>query len=724
MARRGKLRAVAAVVALLVLAGCATNRAYRRGQQAASAQQWDEAVEYYRQALQSAPDRPEYKIALERAMQSAGAFHAARGRTYETEGRPDEALREYRKATEYDPSNRSIAARAAELDRELRERLEASRPRPAIEAMREQARRNSQEPVLNPASKEPLNLRFSNASLRDVLNFIGSSTGINITYDRDFQDRSVTVQLEGVTLDQALQQVMISNQIFYKVLNERTIIIATDNTAKRQQYEEQVIKTFFISHADATELAQLVNTVILAPQMAIQPRIAPNKTANTITVRAAAPVVEIVEQIIKINDKPRAEVVIDVQILEVSRERAKRFGLNLTDYAVGGIFSPEQAPGGSSTSTGAEGATTTTTSGSATAPSNVGSPPVFNANTISTGFSAADFYLAVPAAIVRFLESDSQTKTVAKPQLRGTEGQKVTLNLGEEVPVPSTTFTPIATGGASANPLTSFTYRPIGVIVEMTPRVTYEGDIVMDLTLENSARGQDSNIAGQVLPAFASRKVTTRLRLRDGESNLLAGLLREDERRSLRGFPGILRMPILQQLFADNDSNIRQTDIVMLLTPRIVRSHQLTTADLSPIYIGTQANMAVGGPPPIFGGAPAEAPAPPAPAIAPAAAPAAGTPQIPPGSSPIPGMTTAPVTPTTPAQLPTQLPPGGGAASLTAPPVPAPSRRRRHRPPHHQPRRRRPCSRERRQRRRSRRLPRPRRIRSGRRRARRRRPSL
>ncbi len=287
-----------------------------------------------------------------------------------------------------------------------------------------------------------------------------------------------------------------------------------------------------MSHADATELAQLVNTVILAPQMAIQPRIAANKTANTITVRASAPVAEIIEQIIKINDKPRAEVVIDVQILEVSRERAKRYGLNLTDYAVGAIFSPEQTPGGSTVaSTG----TPTPTTGTGTAPSNVSSATIFNANTISTGISAADFYLAVPAAIVRFLESDSQTKTVAKPQLRGQEGTKVTLNLGEDVPVPSTTFTPIAAGGASANPLTSFTYRPIGVIVEMTPRVTYEGDIVMDLTVENSARGQDSVIAGQTLPAFASRKVTTRLRLRDGESNLLAGLLREDERRALKG---------------------------------------------------------------------------------------------------------------------------------------------------------------------------------------------
>ncbi len=397
---------------------------------------------------------------------------------------------------------------------------------------------------------------------------------------------------------------------------------------------------------------------------------------------------EIIEQVIRINDKPRAEVIVDVQILEVSRERAKRFGLNLTDYAIGGIFSPEQTPGGCAAAapptTG--GASTTTSSGSATAPSNVGSPPVFNANTISTGISAADFYLAVPAAIVRFLESDSQTKTVAKPQLRGTEGQKVTLNLGEEVPVPSTTFTPLAQGGANANPLTSFTYRPIGVIVEMTPRVTYEGDIVMDLVLENSARGQDSTIAGQSLPAFASRKVTTRLRLRDGESNLLAGLLREDERRSLRGFPGIMRLPLLQQLFADNDSNIRQTDIVMLLTPRIVRSHQLTADDLRPIYIGTQSNMAVGGPPPVFGGGDAAAPAAAPPPPAPAAAPVTGTPgpaapfgqQLPTGSSTTPGFTAAPGAPvTSPGQ---QLPAGTSAtpgftavppaAPVTAPPPP------------------------------------------------------
>jgi general secretion pathway protein D len=272
----------------------------------------------------------------------------------------------------------------------------------------------------------------------------------------------------------------------------------------------------------------------------------------------------------------------------------------------------------------------------------------FNANTISRGINTTDFYLAVPAAVIRFLETDSETKIVAKPQLRGAEGQKLTLNLGEEVPIPSTTFTPVAQGGAAFNPLTSFTYRPVGVNVEITPRVTFEGDIILELLIENSALGDGLTIAGQNLPSFTSRKVVTKLRLRDGESNLLAGLLQEGERRSLKGFPYILRLPVIKQLFSANDNTIEQTDIVMLLTPRIVRTHELTARDLTPIFIGTQQNLALSGPPSPLGQDPADPAA--------AAAPGAATPGAPP-----PGAT-----------APAQNPPGAPAPAAPAP-APAPA---------------------------------------------------
>ncbi|MDO8677566.1 MAG: hypothetical protein Q7R30_03255 [Acidobacteriota bacterium] len=676
MTMRRVVGVVMAVAMAAVLAGCATGRAFARGDAAAQAGDWESAVGFYRQALQNDPDRPDYKIALERAMVAAADMYEERGKQLEASGQLEEALRHFRKAQEFEPSNRQLGAHAAEIERTLRDRMEAASVRPELEKMRAAARR-SIEPVLSPTNPEPLLVNFVNTGLRDILTFIGNYSGINVTFDRDFQDRSITLKLEDVSLEQALQQIMIANQLFYKVLNERTIIIATDSTAKRVQYEEQVIRTFFISHSDATELAQQLTGLIRVAGQAVQPVIQPNKTANTITVRATGPVVQIIERMIESNDKPRAEVMVDVQILEVSRERTKSYGLDLGSYAISTVFSPEAAPGADA--------------------------KPFNLNTISTGVSTADFYMAVPSAVVRFLESDSQTKVLAKPNLRGTEGQKLSLNLGEDVPVPSTTFTPIAAGGSAANPLVSYGYRTIGIIVNMTPtRVTYEGDILLDISIENSARGQDTNIAGQNLPSFFSRKVETKLRLRDGESNLLAGLLREDERRSLTGFPGIMRLPIVRQLFSNNENNIKQTDIVMLLTPRIVRTHELRASDMSPIYIGTQSNMSLGGPPPVIGGEPEPPPAaPPAPATPPV--PPVGTPAlpaglkppatpvlptgstqqpvVPPGSSPIPGMTTAPAaaappaptpTPVAPPEPPPPSPPVKQVQVQPAPPVAAP----------------------------------------------------
>ena len=674
---------VVVALAAMVAAGCATGRAFARGEAAGTAGDWESAVGFYRQALLDDPDRPDYKIALERAMLAAAAMYTERGKQFETAAQLDEALRAYRKAQEFEPSNRQLAGKAAQIDRVLRDRLEAAQPRPEIERLRQQASRRT-EPILSPSNPEPLVVNFVNTSIRDILTFIGNYSGINVTFDRDFQDRTITLKLEGVSLEQALQQIMIANQLFYRTLSDRTIIIAADNTQKRTQYEEQVIRTFFVSHADATELSQLLVGLIRVAGMAIQPQIVANKTTNTITIRATAPVVQIAERVIDANDKPRAEVMVDVQILEVSRERAKNYGLDLGSYSAALNFSPEAAPGADS------------------AP--------FNLNTISQGVSTADFYLSVPSAVVRFLESDSQTKVLAKPNLRGVEGQKLSLNLGEDVPVPSTTFTPLAGSGVGSSPLTSYGYRTIGIIVDMTPRVTYDGDVILEITVENSARGQDSNIAGQNLPSFFSRKVSTKLRLRDGESNLLAGLLREDERKALTGFPGILRLPIVKQLFSNNDNTIRQTDIVMLLTPRIIRTHELRAQDLSPIYIGTQSNMSLTGPPATIGsssepeppaaagaagsvplsqvtaGAPAlpagiSAPTPavgsPSLATQPAAAPVLPTgstqrPVPPPTASPIPGMVMPPAAPpvTLPSNVQVFSPPPDAPAPVAPPPPP------------------------------------------------------
>jgi general secretion pathway protein D len=692
--RLKRLGALAAIVACA--AGCAAGQAFRQGNAASKAGDLDQAVAYYRTAAQADPDNPNYKIALERAQLAASRAHFDRAKAFEDQNQLEAARGEYQLASEYDPANRQAAAKVVSLDQTIRARIEAQRPRPVIEQIRERARTASAEPLLNPASREPLRLTFTNANIRDILDALGSASGINITYDPQVPQTAATVKLDGVTLEQALQQIMSVNQLSYKVTGERSILVFPDNAQKHAQYDEQVVQTFYVSHADVTELTQLISALIRLPSMAVQPAIQFNKAANTITVRGTTSVVQIIEKVIAQNDKARAEIMFDIEILEVDRSRAKQYGLNLSEYALGGVLSPEVSPTGATTTTTAGTGTTATTptgtvgtTGRSTGPSGVTPPPPFNLNTISRGFTTSDFYLAVPTAVVRALESDTQTKVVAKPQLRGAEGNKLTMNLGDEIPIVSTSYTPIATGGVGVNPLNSFQLKPVGINIDITPvRVTLEGDILLDLNVESSSRGSDVNVAGTNYPSFGTRKVGTRLRLRDGESNLLAGLLREDERRSLNGFPGAIRVPILKQLFSNNDQAIATTDIVMLLTPHILRAPEITESDLRPIYIGSQGNLGLGGPPPLIAAPdtpPASAPAPgtttpgastPLPPATAPGAPPTGQPTpppgttlgTPPGTTPVPGTVLVPAPPQ--ATPPTPAPP---APTTPEPAAPAPN---------------------------------------------------
>ena len=665
-------KTAALVLAVVAVTGCAAGHAYSRAERAAREGDWDAAVQYYTEALQADPGSPVYKIGLERAQLAASRAHLDRGRQLEAKGDLEGAVNEYQRAAIFDPSNRQAASKAEELGQKLRERSEAARPKPQMEQMKERARQAS-EPLLNPSSRTPLVFTFAaGINVRQILDFLAQASGINVLFESTFQEATTIkspIRLDGVTLEQGLNLVMTASNLFYKVLNPTTIMVIPDTAQTRLKYEDQVIQTFYLSNVDPQAMQTILNGLLVAQtQQPSRPQIMPNKDANSITIRGSASMVAIAGRIIENNDKPRAEVIVDVEILEVNRTRVKSYGLNLSNYQIGLQFSPEGAP-----STG----TTTTSTGQ------------FNLNTLLHGINTSDFYASVPQAAVKFLESDSQTKLIAKPSLRGAEGKKLTANLGDQIPVPSTTFVPVLTGGTAMNPFTSFTYKDVGVNVEVTPRVTLDGDIILDLVVESSTKGTDVNVAGQNLPSFGSRKVSTTMRLRDGESNLLAGLLRDDERKSLTGFPGGIHVPIIKDLFSANDSQVSQTDIVMLLTPHIVRSQGITERNLQSIYIGSAQNPTLGGNPPLLASNPetTETPATPQSAGAPistrpygasgsapvAGAPAGnptpqGTPVVPPGSSPIPGTVMVP-----PAQAaaPAQPPAQQAAAPAPAQPTPA-----------------------------------------------------
>ena len=255
---RGRVGAVGVLVGALLLSGCTAGRAFRSGETAARGGNWDAAVEYYRLALQDAPDRPEYRIALERAMLSAAREHLAEARAREASGDLPGALIEYRRSYELDPSNGEAGVRIANLQQVLRARLEAAREPAPIEAMRAQARREAQAPLLDPVFDELLVLELADAGLREILDFLGNASGINVTCDTAFEDGPASLDLTDVTFEEALAQLLSSHGAFYKVVNPTTIVVVPDTPEKRTEYDEQAIRTFYVSHGDVEELVGLL----------------------------------------------------------------------------------------------------------------------------------------------------------------------------------------------------------------------------------------------------------------------------------------------------------------------------------------------------------------------------------------------------------------------------------------------------------------------------------
>ena len=578
------LRTLSLLLVVAIVAGCATGRAVRSGRSAAARGDWDAAVAYYRQALGRDPGRIDVKIALQRAMTAASSDHIKRAREFETQDQLSGAIAEYRLAAELDPTNTLAAAKAIELERRQRDRIEASRPPSQLERLREQVRQSATIPTLDPRIKLPA-LNFPGASIRDILAAIGAFSNINVTYAQSAEPlvtRAYTINVQDMSLEEALNKILSANTLSFKVDSARSILVFQDNQAEHVKYDDLYVQPFYLSNIEPTDMIQIITqmTTVTATSAA-RPICAQAKSTTAITCRATAPMISLIDRLVKSNDKPKAEVLIEVEVLEVDRARTKQLGLDLQQYALGFTFSPEVAP--------------PNTSGSFP-PS---TPPPFNMNTISEGISPNDMYITVPTALVRLLESDSKTRTLAKPSVRGAEGATITMNLGDQVPVLNSQIPATTTGvGLTTAPVTSFAYKNIGVNLTMVPRVTFNDEIILNnLTIENSAVGATINVGGTQLQTFSDRIVTTSLRLRNGESNLMAGLLRERTSTDNTGLVGLARIPILRNIFGNTNERAEQSDIVVIITPHIVRSHELTADDLRPMYIGTQQNLGQTGAP-------------------------------------------------------------------------------------------------------------------------------
>ena len=565
------MRPAVAALVLLGLAGCATSAAFRNGEKAEGRQDYDRAVLEYSKAVQQDPNNVHYRKGLERARLRAAEAHALNARRLGSRGMYKEALDEFRLALDLNPSSASLVSEMQETEA----RRQGGPLGVTVEEMKDRARERALPGlVLGPGAQEPLGLSFRSASLREAYQALGKTVGVNFVFDPEFRDQTINVDLKDVPFDQALNALSTVGKTFYRVVDSRIVQVVPDTPAKRREMEQQVVKTFFLSNADLKETIDLLRIVLGAR------RIAPLPGANALTINDTPDKVAAAERIVDIVDKQRAEVMVEVEILEVNRTKLKEYGIEIT----------------SGTGEGISGAIfPSTTVNEVTARDAQGNPTVITPRPITLGdnpYKKSNLLItSLPGVIYRLLKTDTSTRLLANPQLRTAEGQTAQARFGDQIPVPVTTFSPIATGGISQQPITSFSYKDVGVNIDITPRVHHDNDVTLVLKLEVSSVAQSVGVAGvQNIPTFNSRQVTSVIRLRDGETNILAGLISDAERTSYSGLPGLASLPVLGKLFAHNRKEVQETDIVMTLTPHIIRKTKFTEEDLRSFSLGSETS--------------------------------------------------------------------------------------------------------------------------------------
>ena len=555
---RRRLNGLLLVTALaLAMSACATSRAMRAGQNAEHLEEYDRAIVEYTKVLRAHPENRAVRQALDRVKQRASLDHFTRGRRFHSGGRLNEAAVELQLAAELNPGNQEIERELSAVRAELRNKIAVAREgKTELESLIERTRNLPPTGFELPSDvRLPESMTFArDTPSRDVFTALARFANISVVFDPQFRDQPVSIDLRNTSLESALQSLTAVTRTFYRITAQRTITIVPDTAAKRQEYEEEVVRTFPLSNADIKETVDLLRIVIDAR------RLSPVTATNMIAIKVTPARVAAAGRLIAAIDKARPEVVIDVELLEVDRTRLKEYGLQLA--------SPN--PIGTSEPTGINGAADVNRDD-------------FTLRDLRN-LTQSDVVLTnLPALFYRLLKQDVNTRTLANPQLRTSEGMPAQAKFGERVPVPVTVFSPIATGGVNQQPITSFNYENIGVNIDITPRTHHDDEVSLALKIEVSSIS-GAGFGG--LPTFGNRYISTVIRLRDGETNLLAGLIRDDERRVMAGIPGLSDIPVVGKMFAHTRRETQETDIVLTLTPRIVRVLDLTEDDLRPFRVG------------------------------------------------------------------------------------------------------------------------------------------
>jgi general secretion pathway protein D len=561
---------ILALCSSAVLAESATSD-FKRGESAESREDYDTAYDLYQRAVAKDSKDMIYKTALYRVTVSASGMHMSRGRKLLQGGDEESALSEFIHAATIDPGNEAAQEEIATIRKGRRETPPQGEARLPISAAQERKLKTMGAPVeLKPLSNEPLTLQYSEDA-KVVYQAIGKAAGINVLFDPDYTSKHVQVDLNNSSLLNALHVVGTMSNTFWRPMNENTIFVAQNSRQKRAELDEAAVQTFYLSNAwqqnDLNDVQTAIRNILTGV------KIYGISSQNALVIRGTPDELLLAQKMINDLDKPRPEVVVDIAVLEVSKNWQRTLGIAWPS-SVGLALQPPCTSSGSCSTT----STTTTATNNGTTPS------LYDL----AHLKATDFAVTVGSTTANLLLTDSSTKILQNPRVRATDAQKATLTIGEKIPVATGSYqTGAATALVSSLVNTQFQYQDVGVKIEMTPSVHYDNDVTLKIKIEVSSDANQVTISGVTEPIIAQNVVEQVIRLREGEASILGGIQTKQDQLSWAGIPGLSSIPILKYLFGSKDHQIMDNELVFLVVPHVVRTQTLEPENLQTVDTGT-----------------------------------------------------------------------------------------------------------------------------------------
>lgn len=565
--------------AAVAMSGCGTthknSQAYKAGFRAETTGDYDSAVVEYDKALKSDPLNTEFKLHDIQAHFAAGQFHVEQGEKALKKGALELALSEFQKAEAVDPSS-TIAEQDAQKTLELLAKVKnEEQPKPVGVEPPEDADLMSAPPELKPLSRSSINMKFPNADPRAIFQTIAQMAGVSVIFDPTFQSRQVTADFNNVTLEEALNTVCLETNSFWQPVTDSIILVAQDSPENRRKYEDEEVQTFYLHNTSTPQ--ELTEVQSLLRQMLDVARVMTVADANAIVMRATPAKLMLASKIISSIDKLKPEVVLKVDVLEARVDHETTLGIQ---------------PGQSAT-LAFTGVPTSTTSGTSTTGTTTSTPTL----PLNIHLSSADYSLTLPGATLNALLTDSTTHLLQDPTVRIEDGATAKLNIGDKVPIATGSFQAGVgvTGTAGVSPLvnTQFQYQDVGVNLEVTPRIHPDGEVSLKMTVDVSSVASEQNIGGIEQPVISQNKTTGEITLRDNEVSFLGGLITRTQAKSISGWPGLAKIPFFRYFFSSQDVTTEDDDIVIAITPHIVRMPSITEDDMRTLASGSELNVQV-----------------------------------------------------------------------------------------------------------------------------------